>query len=298
MSKFTDHWKGNHVSIEKSISKETLDSYIKRLNISAGIPSKVVDATRATGKSVDTSFAGGVPVSLLSAQDLEYTTKKITVKKDDSDHDLTIEIHNGSEETAKAVFEGTELAAIAELENYQGYPIFITPEMQDTDGKRIGCFVLIGQDGSLQVFFSLKDARDFIDAVLVMNKGVVEETGKDLIEAAEDAKDGDDSTTDVVANIKAIQVKRQKATIQERSKEKAFVGKSFKDMWPAITKMDNSMAMYWVKVIGANGLIAFERYGLMYDDMKEVMNNVETSYPGYIIECGNDLGFRQVYAPE
>lgn len=217
--------------------KSRVDSYIKRLNISAGIPSEVVDASYAQktpdSSVVGESFAGPIPISLLARQDLE-TVKSFRIAKEGSDHELTVEIHNGSEETAKAVFEGCEMEDISKLETYQGHDIFVTPEMQDTDGHRIGCHVVIGQDGSLQVFFSLKDARDFIDSVLVMNKGQVESTQKDLIDMAQTAKEGEWEETDLVRAITDVQIKRQKATLAERSKES--LGKGFKDTWGVINK--------------------------------------------------------------
>lgn len=276
-----------------------LTSYVKRLNISAGLPSKVVDASGAD-KSVDTSFAGGTPNSLLAGQDLERTTKTITVKKKGTGEELTMEVHNGSEETAKAVFEGTELSAIAIFEDYMGFNIFVTPEMADADGKPIGCYVVIGQDGSLQVFFSLKDARNFVDSVLVTNKGQVENTGYELEHLAHEAKSADaEEASDIVGNIKRVQEKRQKATISARAKEKSMVGKSFKGQWETMSKSNYAVAaMYDVKVMGAQGTMVFQRYGLTLEAAKEVLATVKESYKGHVIEICNDMGFREVYAPE
>lgn len=205
--------------------KSRVDGYIKRLNITSGLPSKVVDTT-ASEKNVDTSFAGAVPNSLLARQDLETT--KTAIVKDGSDHELTIEIHNGTEKMAKAVFEGCKIADIVAAESYKNVTVFVTPEMQDANGKRIGCHIVLGQDGSPQVFFSLKDAHNFIDSVF--GKGQVEETGKELIEMAETAKDeGEEAQSDLVGNITRVQEKRQKATLTARKKE--TTSKTFKEIW-------------------------------------------------------------------
>lgn len=236
MSKFSDFWKKDIAEKAVEAAGEFLPSYIKRLNISAGLPSKVVDASYAQktpdSNSVGQSFAGPIPSSLLARQDLEPTTKTLVMNKD-SDHELTIEIHNGSEETAKAVFEGCELSQIIAEMEFMGHKIFKTPDMMDANGHNIGCYVVLGHDTSLQVFFSMEHAQSYIQSVLAMKKGVVEETQKDLIEISEDASDGMTSKAELIARIKGIQKKRQKATISTRG---GYAGKSFLDSYKALTR--------------------------------------------------------------
>lgn len=69
----------------------------------------------------------------------------------------------------------------------------------------------------------------------VFGKGQVEETGKELVEAKKDAKEVETKSerNELVENIKNIQERRQKATIQARSKEQT---KSFKEVFTAMNK--------------------------------------------------------------
>lgn len=67
-----------------------------------------------------------------------------------------------------------------------------------------------------------------------VSKGVIEQTGKKLDTALKDAADADTRAErkSVVDTIKEVQLRRQKATIAERSKEAA--GKNFKQVWGGI----------------------------------------------------------------
>jgi hypothetical protein len=69
-----------------------------------------------------------------------------------------------------------------------------------------------------------------------IKKGQVETTGKQLERAVDEAKNDDVDTDTVVDRIKNIQLKRQKATIAERSK--AMEGKSFKQTWGKLGKSE------------------------------------------------------------
>lgn len=69
----------------------------------------------------------------------------------------------------------------------------------------------------------------------VAAKGQVEETKKDLIEMADNSTDM--SKTDLAANIKAVQLRRQKATISARAREGDAVGKTFKQGWAAMRQI-------------------------------------------------------------
>lgn len=94
------------------------------------------------------------------------------------------------------------------------------------------------------VFGSIIDAEAYANLVTTMGfndvkimKGQVENTGQQLKEAAEDAEDAETSEKKtLVQNIKAIQVRRQKATLAARVKETT---KSFKQAWSNLNKKTN-----------------------------------------------------------
>lgn len=87
------------------------------------------------------------------------------------------------------------------------------------------------------------DAEAFAESIKAVGmkdikivKGQVEQTGKELKEASKDAEDADTKTEvkSVVDNIKAVQIKRQGATILAREKTIEFKGKSFRNIWDKI----------------------------------------------------------------
>lgn len=67
-----------------------------------------------------------------------------------------------------------------------------------------------------------------------IKKGAVETTGKQLERVAEASKSDPEDSESLVARMKNIQVRRQKATIAERSKNMS--GQKFKDVWGNIGK--------------------------------------------------------------
>jgi rubrerythrin len=69
-----------------------------------------------------------------------------------------------------------------------------------------------------------------------LGKGKFEQTGKQLVAAAKDAKDAETKTEvkSVVENIKSVQLKRQAATLEAR--EKVIGKKSFKNVWGGFNK--------------------------------------------------------------
>jgi hypothetical protein len=101
--------------------------------------------------------AGSVPNSLLARQDLETTEKSMK--------SLEITIHKGEDVSTKAVFEGTELYDLVMLEMVDGHEIYAGPDMDDSDGHPVGCYVVLGHDGSWQAFFTIEAAREFIRSV-------------------------------------------------------------------------------------------------------------------------------------
>ncbi len=100
----------------------------------------------------------------------------------------------------------------------------------DESGAR-KCAVF-GNYTDANAYAGIVDAMGYKDIKIM--KGTVEETKKDLIEAAESAEDAYGSEkTDLIGRIKNIQVKRQGAIINQRGPE---AEKSFKQKWTEISK--------------------------------------------------------------
>ena len=253
---------------------EKVEEYIARLGI--------YKSKKKLGKDVGTSFAGESPNSLLARQDLERTDQM----SKDSEHDITIEIFNGSElssEKARALVKGImdnpePYAFVAMNGPYVAGDGFSYTDLmlQDTKGDmgiihlysvpfqsaksmltrmkktrtpvdvaehyngnaiynvESGQYMVAGPNGSERTFLSIADARQFIDDHKIF-KGTVERTGEQLKEAQADAEDARtiQQKESVVDNIKAIQERRQKATIAARQGE---TKKSFKELWGDLTK--------------------------------------------------------------
>lgn len=126
--------------------------------------------------------AGPVPVSLLATQDLETNNKSMditlhTTKSIEKCGYCAGKVHKkkcmGCEgkqanETVKAAFEGKELEemiGMAPLETFMNVDIMMGPELEDSDGHRIGSYLLIGHDGGWQAFLTLEAAHEFIESV-------------------------------------------------------------------------------------------------------------------------------------
>lgn len=158
------------------------------------------------------AVAGPVPNSLLARQDLEPTSKK---------EDLWLwnqgDEHGGQEVSEKSIKKGTD------IDNFAVW-------YYDDSGAR-KCAVF-GTYIDANAYAKLVDALGYQD--ISINKGTVESTQKDLIEAAEDAKDAKETETkSLISRIKNIQLKRQNATINARG---ADTKKSFKQKWSEISR--------------------------------------------------------------
>ena len=204
MDKFKNFWiKRAATDTEDMEYKAQLEEYMRKLGIEG---------------------AGPVPNSLLARQDLEPNkAEKCNCGK----------CADCMTQTFKAAFEGTDMPELVVAEVFEGHNILIGPELIDSDGHRIGCWVVMGHDGEWQTFFTIEDAREFVGSVF---KASVEQTGKELDEAAEEAKHVDIATDSIVENIKNIQIKRQKATIAAREKEQGDTKKSFRDGWKPFSR--------------------------------------------------------------
>lgn len=88
--------------------------------------------------------------------------------------------------------------------------------------------------GDADAFCEVIKPLGYTNVRVEFGKGAVEEAKKDLIEMAE--SDKDTNKTDLAANIKAVQLKGQKATIAAREAAGEAKGKSFKDAWRGATE--------------------------------------------------------------
>ncbi len=154
-------------------------------------------------RSLGIGYAGGIPSSLLARQDLETTKLAKSQAKKDS--------------VAKA---GDMMYCV----RTNGTEYFRTPVKAEAE-EMLGVLTSQGQFAVL-----------IQEKIMGAEKGQVETTGKQLdhaVVAAEKAEDTEEKD-DLATRIKTIQLKRQKATIAERSKEVGKGGKKFKDVWGAL----------------------------------------------------------------
>lgn len=220
----------------------------------------------AFGKEVETfmrtlgiSGAGPVPVSLMSAQDLEGATRaskamfaKNAIKKDGSSS-LSVWYHDDYG-NRKCEVHGNIVDAEAAVKRFKelGYKDVYVVSSQDDMTKAGDKMFLIRTNGMEYARFDKKaDAEECLamltaqgqfavmieeTVVSAAEKGVVETTGKQLDHAVKEAAEAEDTEekSNLVNNIKNIQLRRQKATIAERSKSAG--GKKFKDVWGSLTR--------------------------------------------------------------
>lgn len=204
------------------------------------------------------SGAGAVPNSLLSMQDLEPREKFQKDEKPDEDSEgyqgqprdsrknMGLWVcwldSKGNEQTREFLYQA-DAEAYARLITAMdfGYTDISIQKAVETD-KAISNYTVRSSNQEYGRFDMIEDARAMIDylrmqgvyAVLVEEnvvKGPVETTGKQLDRAAEKAKNAEtiSEKKSVAENIKAIQMKRQRATIAERTRD--MTGKSFKEEW-------------------------------------------------------------------
>lgn len=214
MSKqFKDYW--------KTVTAKEADEYMDTLGI------------KMRQKTVDTSYAGAEPKSLLAEQDLE-TTKAIS----------EVEVYkNGDKWVVAWIKDGKQLS-----ESFPG------KDMADEKANKLK--QLTKSEGTFSVWYydktgarrcavmpNILEAQGFVSDLMSMGykkkdveviiKGQVEQTGKKLDELADKAEDADtkEEVKSLVNRIKATQIRRQKATIKERSQDEDTKNKSFKDVW-------------------------------------------------------------------
>jgi hypothetical protein len=156
--------------------------------------------------------AGPVPNSLLARQDLEGV-KAI--------EDLWMwrqgDIAGGQEVSEKS------FKKVGDIQNFAVW-------YYDASGAR-KCAVF-GNYTDANAYAMIVETMGYKDVSI--NKGTVESTQKDLIEAAADAKEADETEKNSLINrIKGIQLKRQNSTINARGAESK---KSFREKWGEISR--------------------------------------------------------------
>lgn len=218
------------------------------------------------GKEVETFMrtlgigeAGPVPSSLMARQDLEGPSRaskamfaKNAVKKDGSSS-LSV-WYDAGDNSPKCEVYGNVIDAEAAVKRLKelGYENVRIVSSQGDVAKAGDKMYLIRTNGMEYARFDKKaDAEECLAmltaqgqfAVMIeetvmfaAEKGAVEVTGKQLDRAVKEAAHAEDTEErdDLVSNIKNIQLKRQKATIAERSKSAG--GKKFKDVWGSLTR--------------------------------------------------------------
>lgn len=220
MTKFKNFW--------KDFNADKMNDYMTTLGI------------RMKQKAVGTEYAGEIPNSLLAEQDLETSKaqKMITVHY----------ISSGGKDMTRTMSESAYRQFISTV----GDQIKIISTSEE-ENKSMATFAVWYYDkrGNQQcaIYNNQLDADAFVDDLKMIGytkiemvtktvKGVVEQTGKKLDEEAEKAKDADtkEEVKSVVDSIKAVQIKRQTATIQAREKAMGKNKSSFKDAWNGLKK--------------------------------------------------------------
>ena len=196
--------------------------------------------------------AGPVPVSLMSRQDLEERaaiskSRKMKISKDGSSS-FSVWYHDSEGNRKCEVYQSLIEAEASEKRfkemDYKNVYIISSQDEMTTTKSGDKSWVIRCNGTEWGRYTKKSDAEESLSyltnqgtyAVLIVEsviegaeKGAVETTGKQLDRAVEAAKYDNSSAEDLVGRMKSIQLKRQKATIKERSKESA--GKSFKDVW-------------------------------------------------------------------
>jgi transcription initiation factor TFIIIB Brf1 subunit/transcription initiation factor TFIIB len=226
---------------------------------------------RDSKKSVDTSYAGGIPNSKLARQDLENTQKGankwIQITRDfgmgyiEEQKTWFIEDKDGNnmgendsksgaenacralqrekDKTNKSVNTGyidkildAGVYEISILANSQGGPYVYT-----VSAREKGNLGSIESQTFAKLDQAMRQAQMWKSKYSKMNKSVTSTTNQ-LNEVKDKAEDADTKAEkhDVVDSIKAIQLKRQKATIKEREN----TAKSFKEGWNRLNKGSGS----------------------------------------------------------
>lgn len=205
--------------------------------------------------------AGPVPNSLLSRQDLEgnRTTKnKKSIEKSQVSKDGSASLsvwYDAGDGSRKCEVYMNVVDAEAAVKRFKemGYENVYVVSSQDSMTKAGDKMYLIRTNGMEYARFDKKaDAEECMafltaqgqfavmieETVMSAEKGAVETTGKQLdraLKQAEKPQDTEEKST-LVDNIKNIQLKRQKATIAERSKSVTPSAKAFKETWGKITR--------------------------------------------------------------
>ncbi len=126
------------------------------------------------------------------------------------------------------------------------------------------------------VFNNLNEAKQMIDR-FILNKSVASTT-KDLNETTKDAKEVDTETekSDVIQNIKNIQLKRQKEIINERDTS----AKSFKDGWNGLNKKEKEISdRIMNQYIQAEHDARYGKDREERDNARKIMRDIKSKYP-------------------
>lgn len=200
------------------------------------------------GKEVETFMrtlgiagAGPVPSSLLARQDLEGSTRKSAFRKSESEHDMTIEIHNGSD--SEGMSKTGDKCYVVMVNGMEYSRFYEKKEAEE-------CMNILEQQGTFATLLeqtvvnttdkAVGDTDDEYESEQATatnpsetRKGAVETTGKQLDRAVAEAKKAEDTeeTDNLVDNIKHIQQRRQKATIAARKPKGTF-----KSVWSSLNK--------------------------------------------------------------
>lgn len=214
-------------------------------------------------RTLGISGAGPLPQSLMARQDLERgrTTKKtmeFAKKRVTKDGSSSLSVwYDAGDNSPKCEVHGNVVdaeAAVKRLKELGYQNIRIVSSQDDSMTKAGDKMFLIRTNGMEYARFDKKaDAEECLamltaqgqfavmieETVVSSEKGRVETTGKQLDHAVKEAAEaeGTEEKSTLIDNIKNIQLRRQKATIAERSKSAAAPSaKAFKDVWGKITR--------------------------------------------------------------
>ncbi len=257
MSKFKDIWKDMHA--------EKMDEYMDTLGI------------KMKQKNFGIDNAGPIPGSLLAEQDLEGRVEDVVTENRMNepfrvlaDEEIIDNFKTMNEKPKHKVgdrvrYKKDMWIVVSVISAYGSHKYVIDNPEEDkeitVDESMISKSMEKGSVGTYSVWYydktgaqkcavfnNVTDSGAFVrdlvsmgykqSEIKIVTKGQVEQTGKELKEASNEAEEADTKTEvkSVVDNIKAIQLKRQNATIEARQKSEGLKNKSFKDIWNKLKK--------------------------------------------------------------
>ena len=208
--KFKDYWK-------TTVTAKEADEYMDTLGI------------KMRQKTVDTSYAGPEPKSLLAEQDLETTKGGGTVDCSncgnaiDRDSLECPHCHVKRSDSERGVEKSEGTFSVWYYDKTGARRCAVMPNILEAQGFVSDLMSMGYKKKDIEI---LAKSEEF-------SKGQVGQTGKKLEELADKAEDaeGKKEVKSLVNRIKATQIRRQKATIKERSEESDVKDKSFKEVW-------------------------------------------------------------------